>query len=444
MLALAVGLAGQSDWRLTSAAVAPPAREDHAMTTDPARGEVLLFGGRAVDGNLLGDTWTWDGTAWTRRTVTGPPVRRAAALAFHAPSGRAVLFGGYDTRGTALADTWEWDGSAWIQAFPATAPGARAAAAMAGDTAGGLVLFGGADAAGSPSGETWLWDGTTWSRHGAAPEPSPRFGHAMTRDPAGGVLLYGGFGAGADTWRFTAGAWTQLAPANDPGPRQRHDLALDPVRDRAVLHGGTDGVAFAVTETWEWDGAEWVQRAPADNPSPRVDAAMAFDPIAERCVLLGGYDGVAALGDVWSYGATFPASVETYGSGCAGSSGTPSMRADAGLPWLGDTFAATVTDLPPNRPAQMHAGFSDTVWNGLPLPFALDPVGMPGCSILASIDAIAPLQNLGGVAELVLPVPVDQNLLGLGLYLQALAFDPGANALGAIVSDGLRFTIGGR
>ena len=34
------------------------------MTWDDARGHVILFGG--FDGSPLGDTWSWDGTDWSR------------------------------------------------------------------------------------------------------------------------------------------------------------------------------------------------------------------------------------------------------------------------------------------------------------------------------------------------------------------------------------------
>src|SRR5688572_10134965 len=41
----------------------PFARQSHAMAYDQARGQTLLFGGRA-GGLSLGDTWLWDGCTW--------------------------------------------------------------------------------------------------------------------------------------------------------------------------------------------------------------------------------------------------------------------------------------------------------------------------------------------------------------------------------------------
>jgi hypothetical protein len=40
-----------------------------SMAYDPARSEVVVFGGSGELGNTLGDTWAWDGTTWRVATV---------------------------------------------------------------------------------------------------------------------------------------------------------------------------------------------------------------------------------------------------------------------------------------------------------------------------------------------------------------------------------------
>ncbi len=45
------------------------------MTYDAATGTVLLFGGR-VNGTVLSDTWSWDGTTWTQLTPATSPAAR--------------------------------------------------------------------------------------------------------------------------------------------------------------------------------------------------------------------------------------------------------------------------------------------------------------------------------------------------------------------------------
>jgi len=103
--------------------ISPPARSYLAMTYDPASGKVIMFGG--FDGTVyLNDTWTFDGTSWSRvQTALSPPARAASQMAYDAITQKVVLFGGYN--GTRyLSDTWLWDGktSHWTRATPAHHP----------------------------------------------------------------------------------------------------------------------------------------------------------------------------------------------------------------------------------------------------------------------------------------------------------------------------------
>ena len=47
-----------------AAPTAPSPRYDAGMAYDAARGQVVLFGGQDAF-SFFGDTWTWDGAAWT-------------------------------------------------------------------------------------------------------------------------------------------------------------------------------------------------------------------------------------------------------------------------------------------------------------------------------------------------------------------------------------------
>jgi hypothetical protein len=60
------------DWTKQAPATRPPTRGGAAMAYDAATGTVVLFGGDNRHG-VLGDTWTWDGTTWTRQH---PAARR--------------------------------------------------------------------------------------------------------------------------------------------------------------------------------------------------------------------------------------------------------------------------------------------------------------------------------------------------------------------------------
>ena len=132
------------------------------MAYDAATGTAVLFGST---GHQPRQTWTWDGSTWTRQSpATSPPTRWGAAMAYDAATSTVVLFGGDHQipLGLGLADTWAWDGSAWTEQSPATSPSARSAASLAYDAATGtVVLFGGTG--GIPGHPTFLRGTWTWS-----------------------------------------------------------------------------------------------------------------------------------------------------------------------------------------------------------------------------------------------------------------------------------------
>src|SRR5215471_16331837 len=139
-----VGAAGGSapaavaHWTLQAPATSPGTDIfDASMAYDAATGTDVLFG--ATTGPV--ETWTWDGTTWTKQApATGPPVRLSASMAYDAATGTVVLFGGL-IHGTLLRDTWTWDGTTWTRQAPATRPPARYFASMAYDAATGTVVL---------------------------------------------------------------------------------------------------------------------------------------------------------------------------------------------------------------------------------------------------------------------------------------------------------------
>jgi hypothetical protein len=77
---------------------------------------VFLFGGAEITSNVknLNDTWLWNGKQWEQMEVDGPPERVHPAMAFDAKRGVTVLTGGSNGPGDILEDTWEWDGGKWV------------------------------------------------------------------------------------------------------------------------------------------------------------------------------------------------------------------------------------------------------------------------------------------------------------------------------------------
>ena len=92
----------------------------------------------------------------------------------------------------------------------------------------------------------------------------------------------------------------------------------------------------------------------------------------------------------------------------------------------------------------MAWGVSNEYHQGIPLPLPLDAVGMNGCALLQSAEELASgcTSTSWNTAEHVLPIPFDQQLLGLRVYLQAWTFAPGYNPLGLATSNGIELVIG--
>jgi len=164
-----VGSSGR--WFLR-ATLGPSKRLRHAMVFDATRNVTLLFGGQdddRADGAFSSDLWQYEGQfrRWTQINATGPSARYLHAMVFDNARGVALLFGGLTSDYQYAGDTWAWDGVAWTQEPAAVDPAPRAAHAMAFDNGRNVaVLFGGY--AGSFNRETWEWDGVQWVEHDAA------------------------------------------------------------------------------------------------------------------------------------------------------------------------------------------------------------------------------------------------------------------------------------
>ncbi|HOW89667.1 MAG TPA: kelch repeat-containing protein, partial [Elusimicrobiales bacterium] len=279
------------------------ARSHPGFAFDESRGEALLFGGRAEDGNALGDTWLWSAGVWTRKTPVGAPSARYGHALVWA-GGRFLLFGG-----NGLSDTWTYDigSDTWTLVRPPESPAARDFPVMAYDPdLGRAVLFGG----GTDNG-TWIYDvaAGTWSALAPSPSPPDRHAAAMAYDRAGRKMIL--FGrrtpAGAlldDTWAFdvSAGTWTDLAPASRPAARWQSAAAYDTLNGGVFLYGG-----FTTSysgDLWYYNSAgnKWSQHyeLDPDESAGRYAHGLVYDTPGKRAVIFGGVQDTAVK-SVWLF-----------------------------------------------------------------------------------------------------------------------------------------------
>ena len=256
-------------------APAPAPRTDAATAYDGAHDLVVLFGGSGRGGTVLNDTWTWDGTRWTRHgTPEAPRAGHAGTMAFDGASGRVVLFAG--------EGTWTWDGERWTREHPAHEP--PAVGQLAYDASIGVVVLYSPGAA-TP---TWGWNGADWYPVNEA-SSGPGSLDAMAYDVRGARLIAVGDGV----WAFIGFRWTRLADLPDALPARGSALASSLTLNTPVAFGGGG--------LWAWDGKAWQVRDADPRPPARSGAALADDEKRQQLVVFGGTGADGPLGDTWTW-----------------------------------------------------------------------------------------------------------------------------------------------
>jgi hypothetical protein len=436
-------------WAYQPSPTTPLNRANHALASDAAREQVILFGG--ANTVVYGDTWAWDGISWTALTPSvAPSPRHLHAMAYDTARQRVVLFGGSGSLSatSTFGDTWEWDGTQWQSVGPTSGPAARAGHAMCYDShRQRVVMFGGRSNSGSLLADTWEWDGANWAPRLSAYFPSGRAGHAMAYDQARQrCVLLGGFeGAGdAETWTWNGTDWQPMPSTTAPPRRVEHTMAFDARSQRVLAFGGKNlGTFFG--DTWSWDGVNWTVLPMSFSPAARRGAATTYDEVRGGVVLFGGAGLYLQLGtffsDTWFHGGS-PAVAAPYGSGC----GSPPLRLERDLtarPRIGQVARAHI----PNAPTPVTAiamGLSRTTVGAFTLPLPLTGLGMTGCFMLQSADALGlgTAPAVGGWLQFELAIPATPSSIGRQVYLQAYGYAPGENPLEIVVSNGLTWKLG--
>ena len=317
-----------TSWTKLDVTSSPPGRFATAMAYDSARKKITLFGGCGQPtsfcgtGMSLGDTWEWDGSAWSESTLVypnAPSQRWGHSMAFDPIKGKTMLIGG----GVGQS---EWDGVTWINDTPTVTPPLLIGSVIAFDAAQrAVIMFGGGTGSagfyspyvpsGHVSSQTWRWDGTNWNQLLPASVPSARIGATAAYDAAQArVLLVGGSDqdgvALGTTWEWD-GNWTETGSNPQPSGRVFHAATFDVARGTTFIFGGADnsmmGNGALLGDTWEWDGGSWARRTSPNSPSARRDHAMTYDSARMKNVLFGGCVGSSfcpITGDTWEWSPT--------------------------------------------------------------------------------------------------------------------------------------------
>jgi hypothetical protein len=280
--------------------------------------------------------------------------------------------------------------------------------------------------------------------------PRARDGAAIAFDPhRNRVVLFGGrtsTGRQFDTWEWDGARWTQRFLVGLPPARDTGAMTYDAARRVVVLHGGRNEDLTPHADTWEFDGARWHERFPATGSPSRSEHAMVYLEHERRILMFGGR-GPSSFREreTWFYAPEQPADYASYGAGCPGSAGVPSLALaeTSELPWLGSTIEVRVGNLLPGQLGVMYLGTSASAWGAVRLPFDLTAFGMTGCSLLASPDHPFPIAaNSAGVASWSAALCACASLNGQRFYNQALVIDPAANPRGLVLSNAGAATIG--
>lgn len=242
-----------TNWTMLQPAVSPPARTNGSMAYDVQHERIVLFGGVSSSGHLLNDTWLWDGTNWMQQQVSDEPEPRCgAAMAYDQAHQKVVLYGGQTLNGRCgevLGDTWVWDGTRWQSVEPGLAPQARLGACMAYDEARQQVVLFGGTSGNILFNDTWAWDGAQWLPQTASTVPPARAWASMiySRISQQVVLLGGGSAvvqvesAGlGDAWSWNGIDWHMLNTNAVPAGGYQ-SAAFDDARQAIVLYATTGG-----------------------------------------------------------------------------------------------------------------------------------------------------------------------------------------------------------
>jgi hypothetical protein len=225
---------------------------------DQSTHQLVLFGG--IDS--YSTTWLWNGRRWTLAHPSASPQGRFGAAAAYDPrTGRVMLYGGRLGPGQVVDDTWAWDGTTWHELDTGTgSPPVGEGSSMAWDSAGNRMVLLAGD-------ETWVWSEVRalWVRQPGGDLPAGTAIAGVAFDPVTQALVAISCCAPrVTTFRWDGARWGEVnSGANSPAIVS---LAVDPLSNRLLLCSDPS-LSVAGQQMWSWNGTNWIAVAGARLPA---------------------------------------------------------------------------------------------------------------------------------------------------------------------------------
>ena len=249
--------------------------------------------------------------------------------------------------------------------------------------------------------------------------------------------------------------WLQITPAPyngaayGPSARDGLVMAYDPNAERVLVSGGETDTG-CVQDAWSWDGSAWLRLLPTNGslPSGRRGAQLVFDTAANELRLHGGGCGTAFSDELWTFQLPVFARSESFGVGCAGSNGVPTLDIVNGTtPVIGTTVDFLYSNALNSflvTAAIVAVGFDQSSYQGIPLPLPLAVIGLPGCTLYHSNDLSVSVGVAAGAAQFTwsLGIPNNATFLGLEVFVQGLHLEFAGAGSWAAMSNAVGIRIG--
>ncbi len=287
----------------------PPCVSEGLMEWRPAARSVLFTGGIcAIDNSGAVETFSWDGTNWTKLELNDPGRASGQAFTIDTRRDTPVMFGGTNVFSAAPRSvTVHLKDGVWRFSAVIVHPGPRSLAGFSTDSARGAIwLFGGLIKDSDSSyfvDEFWRYQNGQWNPMSITNTPTGCTNPLTAFDTDRGVLVV--TCNGEAIFEYNGTEWKAFTLTSMPKARRFAGMVYDANIRKTVLFGGYDGVDYR-RDTWTWDGTKWTE-VKNDRPTHRGQMAMWYDPLMKKTVVFGGIgrasidDKVVRYDDMWAF-----------------------------------------------------------------------------------------------------------------------------------------------